>query len=689
MNVWKFRKEENQKVMERYQLSMERIRQIPDESSVSEPYRSFFVSMAQFVIRLEKLVSWLQEGGLKQASLKELKQMNRELYQDILPESYEKSYGNPAFASSVLGAEFGPLLSFLYAELRCQIAWAYEGKLLEITAGNEALIEIYNLFENNLPESREVKDVLYWYVSDYADQTLRTWMKERFDPKWSFAKDIIMEEDLSDLRYLYQFGEYISDSELAVAEFLNTLPQETIQSMADTYVEGYRKGFEVMGRDLSKKKTVLIRYEVGFERMIRQAVEGFRRLGLEPLFCRAPQGVINRNPSRKVGWYSSSPNKQYDYDHRYDSAVFMGNTVKERKLEVLKTALEEMKEEASWYAGPAVVETFGEEGFVPVNKKECFTLSPHQEEVVRSFNNEFTRLMNQYVPEEETSFTIIAFPRPEIGEPYGEIFQEIIRINTLDYEMYKNIQQVLIHALDQADYVEIKGKGDNRTDLRVSLCPLTDPEKETKFENCVADVNIPVGEVFTSPVLKGTTGYLNVSSVYIGDFQFKNLTLRFENGMVKEYSCDNLPNLDENRQLVKQVILKNHISLPMGEFAIGTNTTAYAMGRKYGIVDRLPILIVEKMGPHFAVGDTCYSWAEDCPMYNPDGKEMIARDNEVSALRKTDVARAYFSCHTDITIPYDELESIIAYGGDGKGMEIIRDGRFVLEGTEELNRALG
>lgn len=689
MNVWKFRKEENQKVMERYQLSMERIRQIPDEGSVSEPYRSFFVPMAQFVIRLEKLVSWLQEGGLKQASLKELKQMNRELYQDILPESYEKSYGNPAFASSVLGAEFGPLLSFLYAELRCQIAWAYEGKLLEITAGNEALIEIYNLFENNLPESREVKDVLYWYVSDYADETLRIWINERFNPEWSFAKDIIMEEDLSDLRYLYQFGEYISDSELAVAEFLNTLPQETIQSMADTYVEGYRKGFEVMGRDLSKKKTVLIRYEVGFERMIRQAVEGFRRLGLEPLFCRAPHGVINRNPSRKVGWYSSSPNKQYDYDHRYDSAVFMGNTVKERKLEILKTALEEMKEEASWYAGPAVVETFGEEGFVPVNKKECFTLSPHQEEVVRSFNNEFTRLMNQYVPEEETSFTIIAFPRPEIGEPYGEIFQEIIRINTLDYEMYKNIQQVLIHALDQADYVEIKGKGDNRTDLRVSLCPLTDPEKETKFENCVADVNIPVGEVFTSPVLKGTTGYLNVSSVYIGDFQFKNLMLRFENGMVKEYSCDNLPNLDENRQLVKQVILKNHISLPMGEFAIGTNTTAYAMGRKYGIVDRLPILIVEKMGPHFAVGDTCYSWAEDCPMYNPDGKEMIARDNEVSALRKTDVARAYFSCHTDITIPYDELESIIAYGGDGKGMEIIRDGRFVLEGTEELNRALG
>ena len=37
--------------------------------------------------------------------------------------------------------------------------------------------------------------------------------------------------------------------------------------MADTYTEGYRKGFEVMGRDLSKKSAVQIRYELGFERM--------------------------------------------------------------------------------------------------------------------------------------------------------------------------------------------------------------------------------------------------------------------------------------------------------------------------------------------------------------------------------------------------------------------------------------
>ena len=51
---------------------------------------------------------------------------------------------------------------------------------------------------------------------------------------------------------------------------------------------------------------------------------------------------------------------------------------------------------------------------------------------------------------------------------------------------------------------------------------------ETKFENCVADVNIPVGEVFTSPVLKGTEGVLHVKKVYLRDLSYENLEITFK-----------------------------------------------------------------------------------------------------------------------------------------------------------------
>ena len=132
----------------------------------------------------------------------------------------------------------------------------------------------------------------------------------------------------------------------------------------------------------------------------------------------------------------------------------------------------------------------------------------------------------------------------------------------------------------------------------------------------------------------------------------------------------------------------NHDTLPLGEFAIGTNTTAYVMGRNFDIQRKLPILIAEKTGPHFAVGDTCYKMSEDHKVFNPDGKEIVARDNEVSALRKTDRTKAYYNCHTDITIPYNEIGEIAVYHSDGTKVTIIKDGRFVLPGTLELNEAL-
>lgn len=685
-------KEENQAVLERYRLSMERIRQIPEERLTEKAFQEYFVSTAEFISRIGKLTEEIRTAGVREyvysRSLQELAEENRSLYADILPEHYEKSYANPAYAVKKLGEEYGRLLAFLYTEIRGQIVFAFESRLWNITVLNETFIEVYNLFEEEIPGAQAIQDVLYWFVSDYADKTVAYRVREGLDPSLSFGRDIIMEEDLSDLRYLYCFGEYISDAELKIAGFLNSLPQKTIDKMADTYTEGFEKGFQVMGRDLSIKKNIAVRYELGYERMIKKAVLNFRAMDKEVILFRAAVEAINRNPNRKLGFHGTSPNRQYDYDHRYDSALYMGTALKERKLSVIRSTLEEYKELARLYAGPAVVETFGEEEFTPVNKKEAFALNRHQEEVTIAYSNEYMEILDQYEPGDETSFTIIAFPRPEIGENFREIFEETIRINTLDYELYRDMQQVIIDTLDKAEYVTVKGRGKNSTDIRVHLHPLADPASQTNFENCVADVNIPVGEVFTSPMLSGTEGKLFVGRVYIGDIRFKNLWMTFENGRVKDYGCENFDREEENKALIKQVIMKNHDNLPLGEFAIGTNTTAYAMAERFGIIHKLPILIVEKMGPHFAVGDTCYSWSEDSPMYNPDGKEMIARDNEISILRKTDVSKAYFSCHCDITIPYDELGEIAAEAADGSRTVIIENGRFVLAGVEELNEPL-
>ena len=688
MKYWEMFKEENEAVKERHELALERIGQFKTEETVAEPYRSYFRKAAEFIMLAEKVYGMQERGELEALSLDEAKKLNIKLYEDVLPGNYEESFCNPAFAVAALGRDFGQYLAFLLTEIRGMIVYAYESRLTDMTILEEVLIEVYNLFESEEPELKEVKEVLYYFVSDYCDVMLTYRVRETLDPSLDFAKSIIMDSDLTDLRYLYRFGEYISDSELKIAAFLNSLPEETVRKMADTYTEGIRKGFVASGRSYKSKKTVQIRYHIGFERMIRMAVENFRKLGLEPVISRAAVGTVNRAAARTNGYHGTPANRQYDYDHRYDNAIYMDKAFKERKLSVLKVAYEECRTLAKAYAGPAVLETFGEEGFTPENKKEAFALSEKQEKLLLSYSNESMQIADAYVPGMETSFTIIAFPLPEIGDNFEKIFEETIRINTLDYELYRDIQQCIIDALDQADHVMVYGMGENRTKLKVALRRLKNPAKETNFENCVADVNIPVGEVFTSPVLSGTEGTLFVGSVYIGDFQFKDLYMEFKDGRVADYGCANFEDEKEGRALVKQIIMKNHDSLPMGEFAIGTNTTAYEVAQRYQILDKFPILIAEKTGPHFAVGDTCYSWMEDCPMFNPDGKEIVAKENEISVRRNEDPCAAYFNCHTDITIPYSELDRIEAVHEDGTKTAIIAGGRFVLPGTEKLNEPL-
>lgn len=676
-------------VKERDMLAMERITAMLEEHTVAEPFQDYFRKMASFVVQMHELYQKCGSGELETYTEEELRKLNRGLYADILPEQYDKSYGNPAYAVERLGEIHGRILSFLYAELRAMIVYAFEQRPEEMVILKELLIEVYNCFEQEeLPTYRCVQQILYWFVSDYSELTVARRIQEAVDPSLDFAVKIVMESDLADLRYLYRYGEYISENERKTAEFMSRLDEETIEKMASVYTEGYRIGFVLGRKDLSKKKTVNIRYSVGFERMIRAAIRNFEKMGLKPVIYRAAAESINKRGVHRIGYFGGIPNKQYDYDHRADAAIYLDKLFAERKLGVMRTAYEEYKELAYVHGGPACVETFGELPFVPENKPEAYRLSEKQQQLQVNMDNEAAQITNRYIRGEERSFTIIAFPVPEIGEKFPEIFEEVVKINTLDYMLYRDIQQTMIDALDQGTAVHILGCGENHTDLTVQLHELTDPARQTNFENCVADVNIPVGEVFTSPVLKGTNGVLEVGRVYLNELCYEKLHIEFENGMIKDYTCGNFESEEENKRYIRENVLYHHDTLPMGEFAVGTNTTAYASAKKYDIAGLLPILIAEKMGPHFAVGDTCYSWAEDTPVYNPDGKEIIARDNEFSLQRKTDVSKAYLGCHTDITIPYEELGKIEVLCADGRRIPIIENGRFVLEGTEKLNEPL-
>lgn len=665
---------------DRFDLAEDKVRQIAEEET-----RPYFRRVGEI---LENIFALSYDKTMD----------TRGLYADALPEAYPMSFLNPAYAAKVLGLELGRALSLLYRDIIALIPMVLEGKTEYLVLFAELFIEAEcdvrfagadgGGCEDTVPDATE--DVLADMRSFYTDNVGIFYTDDRDELVNGnpYIRSIVMESDLSDPAYLSRYGLFLTENEYGLQKYYANRDSAFIEKAADTFVSGYIRGFAVMGKDAAKKKTVAIHYPVGMERIVKRAAELFSERGFTALFSQSPQLSLFRRTFGESGAYATSVNPQMDFDHKNDTALYMDRRFAERTLEVTEAALSERKEAAAVFGGPAVIEVFGLPDFSPVKKPECYSYSDKQAAVISERRTKNTILTNRFIPQDERVFTIISFPLPSIGVDFDRIMDETMRINTLDNAAWQAMQQGIIDVLDRGVRAHIVGKGENNTDLVVSLHPLADPSRETNFENCTADVNIPVGECFTSPVLSGTNGRLYVSHVFISGFEYKDLWFELKDGMAVDYGCSNFPDPADGKRLIYENIMNYHDSLPMGEFAIGTNTDAYRMGRDFHIEGKLPILIAEKTGPHFAFGDTCYSYEEDTVTYNPDGKAIIARSNEISDLRKTSPEKAYFGCHTDITIPFEELSGIWAVTASGEEIPVIEDGLFAVPGTEDLNAPL-
>lgn len=637
--------------------------------SISSDDKKYFLKViAKKVEGIAEIGGKLDENYFLSNNLDELMADNHKLYEDIVGENYSKSFGNPEYAVNILGEDLGHVATYIYAEVHRCIAEVFNNNWTPLERASELIEIVYNLM---MSESCEDKDIIA-AIKEYGIKYMNDEYEDRIRKTALYTEDDykkIVSKAGEDIRYLFRYGKYITDNEIKMAQFLSSY--EDVQKIAYTMVKGYMTSVERECTNHEIKRAVKISYFVGQELIVRELEKEFGRYNLKLILSSAE---------------ATSPNKQYRYDHKFDNALMFDKEVAEAVERAVACALAKYEDSARALSGVAVFESFGEEPFAPVSKSENLRYSKEQAALYQEIMLKIARVKNEYIREEETTFTIIAFPTPEIGPKFEEIYKEIMKINTLDAGKWERIQNDIIKALDKGDFIHIKGKGTNKTDIKVKMHELSNPEKETNFESDAATVNIPVGEVFTSPTLKGTNGLLHLEEVFLNELKYVGLELQFEDGYIKEYTCSNFEDEDKNKKYIEENLLFPNKTLPMGEFAIGTNTFAYVVAQKYNIGSILPILIAEKMGPHFAIGDTCYSFREDQAFYNNfDGKEIVAKDNEKSILRKTDIQNAYTRCHIDITIPYDSLEFINAITKDGETVEVIRDGRFVLDGTEELN----
>jgi len=632
----------------------------------------FVKAQGEYLLMLTKMEEkWTQEY-YQTASMAELKQDQVKLFGDLDKDAYAKSYANPSYTVGLFGKELGPVLAAYARVFKDAAEHAYCHRRFMLAE----VIGFYLEAQKKMLHGQVRADQLIFLMKNFELAQLKSKTEVSFHKQYNVSNagwtDLIFREDIMQPYYLYQLGLPVSEQEEKLQQFFAALPQEEVDQMARVTAEGFKDGFSRDNKAIQKKKTVGLYYPMGMERLVKRTIEIFKNdMGLEPFVVRIESAGVN---------------KQYEYDHRFDAALYLDEEYAAQYKEYLTKLVEENELLLQGYGGPAVIESFGELPFEPVIKTENICMDEQQGRLWGAMLQHREQELYRVGKLEESSYTMIAFPVPAIGENFEEIFHEIVKINCMPQEHLAKAQHSLIGTLDRGCAVCVRGRGENETNLMVVLQSLQNPKKQTNFFNCMADVNIPAGEVFTSPRLKGTDGLLHVEKAYLNGLCFENLKISFEDGYIKEYSCSNFEDAEQGKQYIYENLLHPHDTLPMGEFAIGTNTQAYCVAKKYDILDVLPILIVEKIGPHFAIGDTCYAYEEDRPVFNPiDHKEIIAKDNERSILRKTEPENAYLQKHIDITLPMDSIGRMSVVKTSGDEIDLIREGRFVLIGTDILN----
>jgi len=231
--------------------------------------------------------------------------------------------------------------------------------------------------------------------------------------------------------------------------------------------------------------------------------------------------------------------------------------------------------------------------FADYNPKKLSLVDPKKVAKSRGSpgNQKFMKIYMERYGKGELNWVIIPFPCNAFAQEanmdlfsYSDFVKRALLLDKEDpvkeWNEIKKKQEKLVEILNGVDKIQVLGED---TDLTLSV-------KGRKWVNCCGQVNLPDGEVFTSPIEDSVNGCIKFTypGIY-GGREVENIYLEFKDGKVTKATADKAEDL-----LHELIALENADIL--GEFAIGTN---------YGITEFTKnMLFDEKIGGtlHCAIG---------------------------------------------------------------------------------------
>lgn len=158
-----------------------------------------------------------------------------------------------------------------------------------------------------------------------------------------------------------------------------------------------------------------------------------------------------------------------------------------------------------------------------------------------------------------TKWVVLRWPTPSMAQQAGmstEAFEDFyFDVCLVNYLKMEKAAKPLVQLFNKTNNVCIKGPG---TDLAFSI-------KGQKAMPCCGQMNIPDGEIFTSPIKTSVNGRITFNAKTINrGIIFEKIYLEFKNGKVVKSDASNKAELDK---ILNMDAGARHI----GEFALGIN----------------------------------------------------------------------------------------------------------------------
>lgn len=190
--------------------------------------------------------------------------------------------------------------------------------------------------------------------------------------------------------------------------------------------------------------------------------------------------------------------------------------------------------------------------------ENIYEMSGVDGEAEKAYSEEYLHPVHMRERVNNTRWCVMRYPSPAFAMnakmPTNRFADFFYKACLLDYAELNERMKPLHELLAKSKDVHLKGEG---TDIKLSI-------EGQNWIPCAGDVNIPDGEIFSSPILESVNGHITYApSVYNGK-PFGFVRLEVKDGVVVDFDSD-------NRKALQDILETDEGASRFGEFAIGTN----------------------------------------------------------------------------------------------------------------------